>query len=80
MANVLWPESVLEILLELPEREREMIIDKVSLLERFPRMFPTRMKGRFRGHRWFVARNWIVYYRVSGNDVFIRGLWPARVP
>lgn len=38
------------------------------------------LKGRFRDHRWFVARNWIVHYKVSGNEVYIRGLWPARIP
>lgn len=80
MAEVLWPESVLETLLALPEREREIILEKVSLLERFPRMFPVRMKGRFRNHRWFLAGNWIVYDRVSEDTVYIRGLWPARVP
>ncbi len=80
MAEILWPESVLEVLLELPERERETILEKVSLLERFPRMYPVRMKGRFRNHRWLLARNWIVYYRVADDTVFIRGLWPARIP
>ena len=80
MAQILWPESVLDVLLELPEREREIILDKATLLERFPRMFPARMKGRFRGHRWFLAENWIVYYRVSDETVYIRGLWPARIP
>jgi hypothetical protein len=80
MAKVFWPESVLEVLLELPEKEREIILERASLLERFPRMFPARMKGRFRNHRWFLARNWIVYYRVSEDIVYIRGLWPARIP
>lgn len=80
MAQLLWPESVLEVLLELPEREREIILEKVTLLERFPRMYPVRMKGRFRNHRWLIAQNWIVYYRVSDEDVYIRGLWPARIP
>ncbi len=80
MAEVLWPESVLEVPLELPEREREIILEKVSLLEQFPRMFPIRMKGRFRNHRWFLAQNWIVFYRVSDDAIYIRGLWPARIP
>ena len=30
MAKILWPESVLEVLSELPEREREVILEKVS--------------------------------------------------
>ena len=80
MAEVLWTESVLEVLLELSEREREIILEKVSLLEQFPRMFPVRMKGRFRNHRWFLAQSWIVYYRVSDDTIYIRGLWPARIP
>ena len=80
MANVHWPESVLEVLAELPERERDIIIEKTTLLERSPRMFPMRMKGRFRNHRWFLAQNWIVYYRVHKRGVYIRGLWPARIP
>lgn len=80
MAKVLWPESVLEVLLELPERERRTILEKVSLLERFPRMFPVRRKWRFRNHRWLLAGTWIVYYRVSEDNVYIRGLWPATIP
>ena len=80
MVEVLWPESVLEVLLELSEREREIILEKVSLLMQFPRMFPVRMKGRFRNHRWFLAQNWIVYYRVPDDTIYIRGLWPARIP
>lgn len=80
MAQILWPETDLDVLLELPDRERDIILDKISLLERFPRMFPVRARGRFRGHRWLLAQNWIVYYRVSEETVYIRGLWPARIP
>lgn len=80
MAKVLWPESLVETLLELPERERALILEKVSALQRFPRMYPVRARGRFRSHRWFVARDWIVYYRVSDDTVYMRGLWPARIP
>ena len=43
-------------------------------------MFPVRMTGRLRSHRWFLAQNRIVYYRVSDDTVYIRGLWPARIP
>ncbi len=37
-------------------------------------------KGRFRRHRRFLVGDWLVYYRVVGNTVYIRGLWPARIP
>ena len=80
MAQVVWPQSVLGLLLELPGRERELILDKVDRLRRFPRMYPVRTKGRFRRHRWFLAGNWLVYYRVVEQVVYIRGLWPARIP
>jgi len=43
-------------------------------------MYAMQFKGRFRRHRKFVAGNWAVYYRVVENIVYIRGLWPARVP
>ena len=43
-------------------------------------MFPVRMKGRFRNHRWLLAQSWIVYYRVSEDTVYVRGLRPANVP
>jgi hypothetical protein len=80
MADIVWPQSILDILLELSEREREIILDKVDQLERFPRMYPVRASGQFRGHRWFLAAHWLVYYRVVGETIYIRGLWPARIP
>lgn len=67
--------------MELPDREREAILEKMRLLEFFPHMYPVRTQGkRFRRHRWFHARNWLVYYRVVDKIVYIRGLWPARIP
>ncbi len=80
MTQVVWPQSVLDILLELPEREPELILEKADQLERFPRMYPVRASGRFRRHRWFLAADWVVYYRVVGRTAYIRGLWPARLP
>jgi hypothetical protein len=80
MADIVWPQSILDILLELSEREREIILDQVDQLERFPRMYPARASGPFRGHRWFLASNWLVYYRVVDETIYIRGLWPARIP
>ena len=65
---------------QLADRERELILEKTGQLERFPRMYPVRAAGRFRRHRWFLAADWIVYYRVVGQTVYIRGLWPARIP
>jgi hypothetical protein len=80
MADIVWPLNLLDFLLDLPERDRELILKKVDQLERFPRMYPVRASGRFRRHRWFPAANWIVYYRVVRNTVYIRAIWPARIP
>jgi len=43
-------------------------------------MYPVRLKGRFRRHRWLQAGNWLLFYRVIGKTIYIRGLWPARIP
>jgi mRNA-degrading endonuclease RelE of RelBE toxin-antitoxin system len=79
-ARVFIPRAVEDILAELPEEERESILAKLHLLERFPRMYPVAERSRFRRHRRFLGRDWVVYYRVVGNTVYVRGLWPARIP
>jgi len=79
-AQVVWADPIRDLLLELPEKERREILEKADRPERFPRMYPVRARGRFRGHRWFLAGNWLVYYRVVEHIVYIRALWPARIP
>jgi hypothetical protein len=80
-SRIFWVPSVLELFLELPDSERESIEERLELIELFPRMYPVRSHGsRFRRHRWFRGNDWLVYYRVVDNDVFIRGMWPARIP
>jgi len=80
-SRVFWTRTAWELFGELPERDREKVLEKLSALTRFPHMYPVRTKGRrFRRHRWFLAGEWLIYYRVASNDVYIRGLWPARVP
>lgn len=80
MAQVVWPQTILEVLEELPEKEQKLILEKAEALSRFPRMYPVRGKGRFRQHRWYLAGKWLVYYRVVGRTVYVRALWPARIP
>lgn len=79
-ARVRWAESLSDVLVELTTRELDAILEKVEYLETFPRMYPIRRRGRFRGHRWFLAGNWLVFYRVVEGDVYIRAMWPARIP
>ena len=81
MARVLWADSVKDLFLELPDSERNVILEHLKYLKSFPHMYPVREAGRrFRRHRWFLAGNWLVYYKVAGDTVYIRGIWPARIP
>lgn len=79
-AQVVWPQYIFEVLRELPAKQRGAILEKVDVLQHFPRMYPVRGGGRFRRYRWFVAGQWLVYYRLVGETVYIRALWPARLP
>jgi hypothetical protein len=79
--RIVWADPVRDLVLLLPEYDRAEIFVRVELLAHFPHMYPVRTKGRrFRRHRWFQAGNWLVYYRVAGNTVYIRGRWPSRIP
>ena len=79
--SVVLTRTVWQLFAELPDRDREAILEKLPALEHFPYMYPVRTKSRrFRRHRWFHAGNWLLYYRVAGNTVYVRGLWPAQIP
>ena len=79
-ARIEWLPPVWELLNELPPGVQDAIVEKVELLARFPLMYPLQEKGRFRRHRRFLAGDWAVYYRVVENTIYIRGVWPARIP
>ena len=79
-ARIIWAPSVRDVASELPTETQEIILEKLDLLETFPRLYQVCEKGRFRRCRRFVAEDWVVYYRVIGNTVYVRGLWPARIP
>jgi hypothetical protein len=78
-ATVVIPPQVQAVIEELPLREQADLIRKLEYLEHFPRMYQVRRKGRFPRHRRFIIGQWLAYYRVVENTVFIRGLWPARM-
>jgi hypothetical protein len=81
MKRIIWADPVRDLLYELAESERKEILRHLKYLTLFPHMYPVRGKGkRFRRHRWFLAGNWLVYYRVAGGVVYISGLWAARIP
>ena len=78
MAEIVWPQTVVDAVLELPEEDFDVIIRKSEMLRRFPEMYPVRGRGRFRRCRWFLAGKWIVYYQFAGEKVLMRAVWPAR--
>lgn len=80
MAEVVWPQSLVDLLLEMPDKDRDQIFQRIARLERFPKMYPVRTSGRFRGHRCFIAGEWIVYYRVMSGVVYVRAIWPLKLP
>ena len=80
MAEVIWPQRLVDLVLEMPDREREQIFQKIAHLEAFPEMNPVRTFGPFRGHRCVVAGPWLIYYRVMEGKVYLRAIWPARIP
>ena len=79
-AAVVWQPDARSVVLSLPDDVQDLIAEKIDLLARFPLMYPIRKRGRFRRHRWFLAQNWLVYYKVAVETVYIRGIWPARLP
>ncbi len=78
MAEVVWPQTVVDAMLKLPDKDFRQIMRKTEMLRRFPRMYPLRGTGRFRQCRWFLAGKWVVYYKPAGERVIMRALWPAR--
>jgi len=80
VAEVIWPQRLVDLVLEMPDRERDLIFQKIGRLESFPEMYPVRASGPFRGHRCIVAGSWLIYYRVLDDKVYLRALYPARLP
>lgn len=80
MVEVIWPQRLVDLVLEMQDRDRELIFERIAWLEIFPEIYPVRTFGRFRGHRCAVAGSWLIYYRYTEGKVFIRAIWPARIP
>jgi hypothetical protein len=80
VAKIDWPDYIRDLLDELDSEEVQLILEKTRILRRFPRLYPIRARGRFHRHRRILAGRWMVYYKVVGDTVYIRGLWPAQIP
>jgi ParE toxin of type II toxin-antitoxin system, parDE len=80
VANLVWSKHVLDLMAELPPEQSTLIFSRAHVLQRFPRLYPIRSTGRFRRYRRLLAGNWMVYYRVVDDTVYIRAIWPAVIP
>jgi hypothetical protein len=79
-AKVVWAKAVWEVFEGLPKMKTVKTVERANLLRYFPYIYPPRTLGRFRRHRFFPAGNWLVFYKVVEGAIYIRGLWPARIP
>jgi hypothetical protein len=79
--RIIWAPKLQELLLELPERDGQSILERLDLVAVFPQMYPVRTRARrFRRNRRFCVGNWHVFYKVVDDVVYVRGLWPAQIP
>lgn len=78
MARLVWSPEATRILASLPLPVRVDILSKSQHLVDFPEMYPVRRRGRYRGHRFFVSFEWLVYYTVERDLVAIPTIGHAR--
>ncbi len=78
MPRVVWSHEAVRIIATLPLPAQVDILAKARLLSEFPEMYPARRRGRFRGQRFFVAYEWLVYYVIQQDAVAITSIGHAR--
>jgi len=78
MPRLVWSSEADRILATLPLPVQTDIILKSRMLGEFPEMYPVRRRGRFRGQRFFVSFEWLVYYMIQRDLVAITTIGHAR--
>jgi len=76
--TVLWTDTALDGLAEVPASTGQEILRKIRSARRFPNMYPARQRGRYRGYRWFPAGEWLVFYQVTGKRLIVMGILHGR--
>jgi hypothetical protein len=70
-----------EVFDELPETERNEILEHLKCVKRFPHVYPVRTRAAgfvaIAGCWLEIGSSTIASFE---NTVYIRGLWPARIP
>lgn len=78
MHRLTWSSEAARILFTLPLPIQTDILGKSRLLSELPEMYPVRRRGRFRGQRFFVSFEWLVYYLVRPEMVAITTIGHAK--
>jgi len=76
--RLVWSAEAVRILASLPSPVRADILLKSRHLGEFPEMYPVRRRGQFRGQRFFVPFEWLVYYAVHRGLVAITTIGHGR--
>ena len=77
--SVRWSNEAIVALASLAAGDRRVLIERVELVAQFPAMYPARLRGRFKGLRYFVVgRRWIVYYQIEQTFVAVITVVPAK--
>jgi plasmid stabilization system protein ParE len=77
--TILFADGLAELFAELPERTKQEAARSLDLLITFPRMYPTRRRGRMRGYRYFVAGRHLFYYSVASTEIRVTAIIPAMM-
>lgn len=72
--KVYWTDTALQHLAAVPRSVGEDILRAVELAAQFPRMYPERRRGWYRGYRWFPVASWLVFYQIGRDRIIIRGI------
>lgn len=70
--------EAVRILVTLPLPIQIDILSKSRPLSEFPEMYPVRRRGRFRGQRFFISFEWLVYYMIQHDAVAITTIGHGR--
>lgn len=77
---ITWTEESFTAFRQLPFEIRQLIVDKLDTVQRYPRMYQVQPSGRWRGLRRFLVRNWKIYYVYwdTTHTTYVEAIAPAR--
>lgn len=78
MPRLAWSSEAVRILATLPRPVQIDVLMKSRLLSEFSEMYPARRRGRYRGQRFFVSFEWLVYHITRRDLVAITTIGHAR--